>query len=196
MGGRGGVGWFYSWKRLILTLRQSSFWLTCSAFTLHRNGAEHTRVRKFCDLLWWSDIGTVMLCSISFSGCQESPISCGWGWGRPFGQVAIFLLFQEFGEALNLSLSKSFLEWGLPSLQLLRIAQRKYHLSQGDLNGGFPVWTPTLNSLETEVLGIVFYIDLAQTFIGSYFPQNLFEKDSCLIPLDQHVIKLGKDRAN
>lgn len=56
-----------------------------SAFTLCTNITEHTRVRKFCDLLCWSDIGTVMLCSISFSRRWESPISCrgdGEAWAR------------------------------------------------------------------------------------------------------------------
>lgn len=90
--------------------------------------------------------------------------------GVILGKLPSFYCSKSSVKHLNLHLSKSLLELGLFFLQLLRIAEQKYHLSQGDLNGGFPVWTPTLNSLETEVLGIVFFINLAQTFTGSYFP--------------------------
>ena len=128
-------------------------------------------------------------CCVTFhsQGTGSILLHVGGNRGGLLGKWPPFYCCKSSVKHLNFHLSKSLLEWGPLSLQLLRIAEPEYHLSQWDLNGGFPFWTPTLNSLETEVLGIVYFINLAQTFTGSYFPQNLFEKDSCLIPLNQHV---------
>lgn len=67
--------------------------------------------------LRWPNIGPVMLCSIYFVFKALGVLFLAVGEGRPFGQVAIFLLFQEFSKQLNLHLSKSLLEWGLFSFQ-------------------------------------------------------------------------------
>ena len=71
-------------------------------YTRHKHPRARSRLQMSSQLCWLHT-DTVTLCSISFSGRRESPISCGWEWGRPFGQVAIFLLFQELGEAFKLS---------------------------------------------------------------------------------------------
>lgn len=145
-------------------------------FILDINITERTHIWKPRSRLGWSHIDPVTLCSISVSRRWDSPVSCGWERGDLLGKLPSFYCSKSSVKHLNLHLSKSLLERGLFFLQLLRIAEQKYHLSQWDLNGGFPLWTPTLNSLETEVLGIVFFIRLAQAFTGSYFPPNFFKK--------------------
>lgn len=109
--GVAGAGLFYSRKRLSMRwnpAREASSWPGpflllhfCFMFTLDINITEHAHVWKSCSLLWWSDIDTVMLWSISFSRHWESSVSCGWERGSHFGQVAIVLLFQEFGKAFE-----------------------------------------------------------------------------------------------
>lgn len=110
--GVAGVGLlFYSRKSLSMRWnpsREASRWPGlflllhfCSMFIPDINITERTHIWKTRRRLWWSDVGTGMLCSISFSRRWESPVSWGWERGRPFGQAAIFLLFQEFGKAFE-----------------------------------------------------------------------------------------------
>lgn len=171
-----------SWPGPFLFLR------LCSVFTFDINITEHAHGCKFCSQLWWLHTDTVKCCvAFHFQGAGSLLFHVGGNGGGLLGKSPSFYCSKSSVKHLNSHLSKSLLEWGPLSLQLLRIAERKYHLSQWDLNGGFPGWTPTLNSLETDVLGVVRFINLTPTFTGSYFPQNRFEKDSCLIPLNQHV---------
>lgn len=158
----------------------------CSMFIVCIKPAAHTQVWECWNPRWWSD-DTATPLSILLSLPGETSISCEWEPGSLFGRDSIFFVFPRVRLSIWTFTCQNHLEWGLLSLWFLRIAEWRYHLSQGDHNRGFPVWTPTLNSLETEVLGIVYFIYLAQTLTGLYFPKNLFEKDSCLIPLEQHV---------
>lgn len=168
----------------------------CSMFTLHINIA--STLGSGNSVIFGDRQTSAPWCWVAFhfQGIGSLLFHVGGDGEGLLGKSPSFYCSKSSVKHLNLHLSKSLLVWGLPPLQLLRIAERKYHLSQWDFNGGFPVWTPTLNSLETEVLGIVFFINLAQTFTGSHFSENLFEKDSCLIFFRPTCIKLGKNRAN
>ena len=114
-------------------------------YTRHKHPRARSRLQMSSQLCWLHT-DTVTLCSISFSGRRESPISCGWEWGRPFGQVAIFLLFQELGEAFELSPVKiAFAQAGSrgPLLTLRFVATPPY------TDPGLPLPTASLSTTIT-----------------------------------------------
>lgn len=111
-------------------------------------------------------------CSISFSRPGESPVSWGWEQERFFwASLHLFIVPRAGLNVWTFTYQKSLLEQSLFPLQLLRLAGGRFHISQEGHKGGFPVRTPTLNSLETEVQGIAYFISLTLTLAWSCFPK-------------------------
>lgn len=134
-----GVGLFYSWKRPssssdpVESSDCSDFFLLhfCLCLVLTISTVQHTRSEN---AVVCSDGQTV---GHPYKGLGSLLFPVNGNWGGLLGKSPSFYCSKSSVKHLTLHLSKSLLEWSLFSLQLLRTAEWRYHLSQGDCKGAF-----------------------------------------------------------
>lgn len=100
------------------------------------------------------------------------------GAGEVFwASLHLFIVLRAELNIWTFTCQKSLLEWSLPSFQLLRLAEWKYHVSQEGHRGGLSCWDTHLELIVNRSPGYCIFYKFGSDFDWVMLPPNLLEKD-------------------